>query len=251
MKGYSNSGIPYIDMEAIGAFVFSDFEKFREQCLIGAAKARKHFLTGKIGTQQTCLDPSMVELLTLYRHIVKTPYHPDYEVVKDLGYISGCEYLVLKYPTAYIGTSCSIRNTPHGTYEDKHQYASCIDLPALESFPHILEEIRSWNIFDDFGRILLFKNEHHSYTPIHKDYHLQDEFVWIGLSPEKNFFVYNASTQEKHFLNVRAGTFNNSDYHGSDGSNCATISLRVDGVFNERTRKLIKDHIDGKVSQAS
>lgn len=246
MNGYNNTGVPIVDLEKAGAIVFSDFEVFVDRMLLATAKSRAHFLTAYIGSQQTTFDQNQTELLSLYRKVIQTPFHPDYETMMKLGPIQGMEYLNMKYPCAYIGASCSIRNTPTGVYEGKERWANCVDRPVIENFPFLVDEIKSWGLFEEFGRIVMFRNEHHSFTPIHKDYHLQDEFVWISLSKnDKKFFVYDEKTQEKHFVgNARAVTFNNSDYHGSDPSDRLVVSLRVDGVFTEETRNKIARYLE-------
>jgi hypothetical protein len=248
MKGYNNSSIPFVDLEKAGAIVFNDFDSFIDKMIFAIAKSRPHFVTAFIGTQHTMFDQTQTELLSFYKNVLQSPQHPDFKTLTQLDPYQGMEYLNLKYPCAYIGASCSIRNTSSGAYNGKERWENCVDKPVIENFPFIVDEIKSWGLFEEFGRIVLFRNEHHSFTPIHRDYHLQDEFIWISLSKnDKKFFVYDEKNNIKHYFgNARAVTFNNSDFHGSDPSNRLVISLRVDGIFTEDTRQKIKKYLENQ-----
>ena len=244
MNGYNNNPrVPVIDLEAAGLLVFRDFEQLKERAFVGAALSRGHFLTAKIGQHVTVWQPEEghIELMTLYRQIISDPKHESHKMLRALGVKAGGEYLKWKYPTLYIGSSLSIRNTPDGNYNDKHLYEKTINMPCATNFSWLKDEVESWGIFEQFGRVILFANDHHSYTPIHRDWDKQDEFVWIGHSDNKHFFVYDEQTGTKHYVTGRANTFSNADYHGSDPSTRAGISLRVDGVFTTHVRDTLRD----------
>lgn len=244
MNGYNNNpSIPFIDFEASGLVVFRDFEKLRDDVMFGAAKAHDHFLTAKIGSSPGAIlapAPGHFELLTAARFIYARPEHALHARVKELGIGLACEYLKYKLPTQYIGRSLTLRNSPDSVYETKHLEAETKDRPVMAHFPWMHDEIRSWDLFEQYGRVLLFSNEHHSFTPIHRDYGKQDEFIWISITP-KRFFVYDEIKKERRYVTGRAVTFNNSDFHGSSPASRADLSLRVDGVFNERVRSKLKE----------
>lgn len=244
MKGYNcNPNFPVIDLEASGILVFRDFEKLRERSILGSAMSHASFLTAKIGQHVTVWQPEdgHIELMSLCRRILADQTHQDHKMVKLLGAKVGCEYLKYKYQTLYIGSSLSIRNTPDGAYDKKHLFSETVNTPCAVNFSWIKDEIESWGVFEQYGRIIMFANEHHSYTPIHRDWDQQDEFVWIGITDTKKFFVFNEETGEKHYVTGRANTFSNADYHGSDPSSCAGLSLRVDGVFTKETRDKLRE----------
>lgn len=241
MRGYNDSGKPFLDLEELGVLVFRDFERFKTRMFIGAALSRQGFLTAKIGQQNTIWggETAPVELMTLFRHIKNTPDHALYPIVSKMDTATACEYLKYVTPVSYIGTSCSIRNTPDGNYEEKHLRSKVVARPCIKNFTWLDEEIESWGLFQEFGRIILFQNEHHSYTPIHKDWDEQgDEFVWIGLT-DKKFFVYDEVNDVKHHFTGRAIAFSNADYHGGEPANGVSLSLRVDGVFTQEAREKI------------
>jgi hypothetical protein len=244
MNGYNNNpAVPFIDFEAAGLVVFRNFEKLRDDVMLSAAVAHGYFRTAKIGRTKGAIYkpvPGHIEVSTAVHSIMENKAHPLHARVKALGQLAAGEYLKYKLPTEYIGASLTLRTTTDGSYETKHQADKNVDLPAMEHFKFMHEEIQSWGLFSEYGRIVLFSNEHHSYTPIHRDYGLQDEFIWISITPKK-FFVFNEATEEKTYSPGRAVTFNNSDFHGSSPSTRAGLSLRVDGIFNERVRSKLKE----------
>jgi hypothetical protein len=239
MLGYNGSGKPFLDLEELGILVFRDFEKLKNQVFIGAALSHTGFLTAKVGQHRTLLDQSSpIELMTLYRHVIATPSHVLHKTVKQMDVATATEYLKYVTPITYIGTSLSIRNTPDGSYDLKHLRSKVINRPCAKHFPWLDEEIASWGLFSEWGRVILFQNEHHSFTPIHKDWDNQDEFVWIGLT-DKKFFVYDEVAKVKHHFTGRAIAFSNADYHGGEPSPHISLSLRVDGVFKQEVREKI------------
>lgn len=240
MKGYNNSGLPFVDLEASGILVFRDLESFKDRMILGAAQSYNFFMTGKIGGTESVWKPNGVELVSLYRLILADRTHEEHHKVTSLGFVRGCEYLKMKYPTIYIGSSFSISNTKDGGYEHKNKAKYCVDRPGSANFKFLKDEIQSLNVFEEFGRIVLFKNDHHSYTPIHYDWAHQDEFVWIPLS-RKSFFVFDEALEKKYHVTGSACTFNNSDYHGSDSSPFCSLSLRVDGVFTPGVRSRLAE----------
>jgi len=237
MKGYNNSGTPFVDLEGAGLVAFSDYEKLIRNLLIGTAKARGKFVVSTIGggAPDKILTRNGAELQTLLRFIASNPNHEDHELLHELGGAAALEYVKLKYRTVYIGSSLSIQNDERSAYENKSDYRLMQKREGSEHFEFLIPEIESWNLFEGIGRITLFLNEHSSFTPIHYDWGKQDDFVWMPVTPKK-FFVYDKSTKTKHFVTGRATTFNNSDYHGSDPSPFAALSLRIDGVFRPEAR---------------
>lgn len=234
MKGYNNSGIPSVDLEAAGLVVFTDHAKFIQNVMVGAAKVSDKFITSTYGGVNTILNRGgAAETLNLVRFIMSTPSHPDYQLLHELvkyGYKTIYEYIKYRYRTLYLGSSYSIQGHETGAYDSKSSASLVKKRPGSEHFEFLHDEIASWNLFSEVGRIILYANEHSSFTHIHFDWEKQDDFVWLPITSKK-FFVYNQHTKEKHFLKGRACTFNNSDYHGSDPSPFAQLSMRVDGIF--------------------
>lgn len=242
MRGYNdNPAFPYIDLEKEGLLVFTNFESLRDHCFLGAALARQYFLCSYIGNYDHVWKPpaEFIELRSAFFEAHGDPAHPDHEVAKQ-GMKIYAEYAKLKYPALYIGRSLTIRGTPNASYEHKGLAKATVNFPAAAHFPQLVQEIGRWNIFSEVGRIVFFSNEHNSFTPIHQDWGKQDEFVWIALSSDKKFFIFDEQKEEKRYLTGRAVTFNNADYHGSDPSPRAVISLRVDGVFKPEVRERLK-----------
>lgn len=104
------------------------------------------------------------------------------------------------------------------------------------------------NVFEEFGRTLFFIHEHDCELLTHRDGTKQrphrNEFLWINPTGIKSFFIYNENTTERHYVTSKAVFFNDLDMHGGDKNDIMTWTLRIDGVFTEEFRKLLKiDHI--------
>lgn len=239
MRGYNNSGTPFVDLETSGLVVFSDHEKLIRNLLIGVAKVRDKFATSTIGGNDTILDRGgAADLQNLVKYIMSDTSHPDHDLLPELGEKAALEYIKLKYRTIYIGSSFSIQSSDRSPFANKSDSRLATKREGSEHFDFLVPEIERWNIFEGIGRIIFFMNEHSSFTPIHFDSDKQDDFVWMPVTPKK-FFVYDEQTKTKHFVKGRAATFNNSDYHGSDSSPFAQLSFRIDGVF----RSGVKDRL--------
>ncbi len=124
------------------------------------------------------------------------------------------------------------------TWEGKHLRENSDVTNTTESFRPFLDWLDQQNIFSNYGRITIFLNEPNCFTPIHfdppyPDVSPKDEFIWITLDNRKRFFIIDNDTQEKTYIQGYVGTFDNHNYHGSEPSNYANWSLRVDGVFSD------------------
>jgi len=229
MEGYNNTKIPFVDLEEAGLVVFSSYEKLKDDLLVGVAKSRDKFFTGAFSGENTVLHRlGAPDLVGLCQYITNNPSHPDHKVVTELGFKNALEFLKFKYRTIYVGTSYHIQS--HDRYFGYGDAQAVKKRDGSENFDFIWAEIRSWNLFSEVGRMVFFMNEHASFTPIHSDGKAQTDFVWIPLTPKK-FFVFDEDTKEKHYVTGRISTFNGTDFHGSDPSNFAQLSLRIDGVF--------------------
>lgn len=122
------------------------------------------------------------------------------------------------------------------SWETKHLQNECVRMEPYETFKPLLDWIDAQNIFLEYGRVNIFLNEPYTQTPTHIDptkSNRQDQFVWITLDNRKKFFIYDQDTKIKHYLTGYVGTFDNHNYHGSEATEYASYSIRVDGIFSD------------------
>jgi len=159
-----------------------------------------------------------------------------YPYIKDLTHKELLLWLRYHFDITYGQSHLQIISSK--SWDNKHLKEESNTTPATESFKCLLDWVDKQNIFSSYGRVNLFLNEPYSITPIHHDppeRHIspKDQFIWITLSDRKQFFVYDESTNKKHYVNGTVSTFDNHNYHGSEPSRYASWSLRVDGVFSD------------------
>jgi hypothetical protein len=88
-------------------------------------------------------------------------------------------------------------------------------------------------IYDDSGKIV----------PAHRD-HLDteacNEFFWFRTNFKKPFYMLNPDTNEKKYVESYSAWFDSvNQYHGCDGAEGLSFSIRVDGKFTEEFRNMI------------
>ena len=122
-----------------------------------------------------------------------------------------------------------------GKFHLKHLSSETIVTPAGKDFNFLLDWINQQKIFDEIGRVVIFLNPEGNCTPIHRDYpnkSHKDQFLWIRFNKQKDFFVYDVDTKQKHFTKGYISTFDNYQWHGGEPSEVMGFSLRIDGVFS-------------------
>jgi hypothetical protein len=104
----------------------------------------------------------------------------------------------------------------------------------VEDTPLLKQWIASWNIFEDLGRIVVFKNVPGNSINIHRDASFcpnKMHQVSIQFTKNRRGFVYDEVTKEKFYYNTPAYTFNSCDTHGVDATDDEVFTLRIDGIF--------------------
>ncbi len=122
-------------------------------------------------------------------------------------------------------------------YLGKDRGANCDVMPWATDFEPIFQWLAAQDVFDDFGRVIIFINDEGTGCREHRDYPpsvgtRRDQFLWISLDNRKRFYVLNAASGQKHYLTGIVSTFDNANIHGSETNPFATWSLRVDGKFS-------------------
>jgi hypothetical protein len=164
------------------------------------------------------------------------------DLINKYPYIGDLNYkqllLWLRYNMDIKYGQCHLHVIKPHSWETKNLSAHCDKCVPYESFKPLLDWVDSQNIFSDYGRVNLFINEPYTLTPIHYDppsneYTDKDQFIWITLDDRKKFFVYDPESKTKPYLTGYIGTFDNHNYHGSEATEFASYSIRVDGVFSK------------------
>lgn len=138
-----------------------------------------------------------------------------------------------------VGSHSLVTRYPKNGYANKHLSKHSVAVPEDKNLKFFYDWLDEQNIFDDYGRVTFFINFPGSGTPIHKDYAgpdsaNNDEFVLINLYElEKKFFMYEPTSAGKTYISGVCNWFNTGNYHGSEPSERACYTLRVDGVFNQ------------------
>lgn len=169
-----------------------------------------------------------------------------YEFIQDLK--DNDQYAAwLSYTEDVVYGQRSVQIVYSNDWYKKHLKAHAIDTANKQYWGKFVDWLDAQHIFSEYGRIVVFLNEPNVYTPIHYDSlnrERPDEFIWISLDNRKKMFVFDAETEEKHYLNTHIGMFDTSNYHGADVSNLASWSMRVDGVFSDQflAKSLLNTH---------
>jgi hypothetical protein len=113
---------------------------------------------------------------------------------------------------------------------------------ASTEFPLLMDFIATLP-FSAVGRMLIIYDHTGAVVPPHRDHISTDlchEFVWFRSNLRKPFYLLNADTNEKLYVDCYSAWFDTvNQFHGSDASDGLSFSIRVDGVFNEKLRNLM------------
>ncbi|HLL77379.1 MAG TPA: hypothetical protein VK421_19145 [Pyrinomonadaceae bacterium] len=107
---------------------------------------------------------------------------------------------------------------------------------AAEEFSELMDFLATLP-FKATGRILVIYDDSGAVTPAHQDHLSTDvchHFVWLRTNRRKPFYVLNHETGEKLYVDSYSAWFDTvNQFHGSDGGEGLTFSIRVDGTFTD------------------
>ena len=113
---------------------------------------------------------------------------------------------------------------------------------AAEEFSE-LTDFLSTLPFKATGRMLVIYDDSGAATPAHRDHLTTDvchHFVWLRTNRRKPFYVLNHETGEKLYVDSYSAWFDTvNQFHGSDGGEGLTFSIRVDGTFTDDFMRLV------------
>jgi hypothetical protein len=106
--------------------------------------------------------------------------------------------------------------------------------------------------FKATGRMLIMYDDVYRDVPPHRD-HLETEtcheFIWFRTNLKKPFYMLNPRSGEKCYVESYSAWFDSvNQFHGSDGYDGLSFSIRVDGKFTDEFRAKIPKP---EVNQAS
>lgn len=88
-------------------------------------------------------------------------------------------------------------------------------------------------IYDGVGRAVSAHRDHDSSELCH-------EFIWFRTNLAKPFFMLDPVSDEKVYVRSHAAWFDTvNQFHGADANGRLSISIRVDGIFDEAFRRQI------------
>ena len=97
--------------------------------------------------------------------------------------------------------------------------------------------------FKAMGRMLIIYDDSGNAVPAHRDHldtGLRHDFIWFRTNLNKPFYVLNADTGDKLYVDSYSAWFDTvNQFHGSDASNGLSFSVRVDGIFSDELQKRI------------
>ena len=195
-------------------------------------------MTSVVGRQDNLYDQNLTELFDFAVETAKSGTLTDTTMYKSLGSMASfytyCKYM---YPVVALNQCLYARNPiPTARYHEKHLASSFADSTITPEFRFFFDWLDSQNIFNNYGRVVLFINEAGVESTLHRDYanpkSHKNEFIWISLDGAKKFYVYDSETKQKHFFSSPIVYFDNANWHGSESSQFASFSIRVDGEFS-------------------
>jgi hypothetical protein len=125
-------------------------------------------------------------------------------------------------------------------------------------FPNVVKWVETLieeEIFDHIGRVIFFHCEADGIPFEHRDLDAKNgmnqlsphrnEFIHIRPNTKKAFYIWDPETKNKTYLNTRVAWWNDQDWHGGERIMEQSYSLRIDGKFTEKFRKILKiDHLE-------
>jgi hypothetical protein len=106
--------------------------------------------------------------------------------------------------------------------------------------------------FKATARMLIIYDQAGRAVPAHRDHDdidLCHEFIWFRTNLDKPFYMLDPITNEKRYVRSHAAWFDTvNQFHGADGNGRLSISIRVDGIFDDDFRRRIPASIENKAA---
>ena len=93
------------------------------------------------------------------------------------------------------------------------------------------------------GRMLIIYDDSGNAVPAHRDHEdpeVCNEFIWMRTNFNKRFYLLNPESGAKLYVTSYSAWFDTvNQFHGADGNDTLSFSIRVDGIFNDVLRQQI------------
>ena len=113
---------------------------------------------------------------------------------------------------------------------------------AAEEFAPVMAFIKTLP-FAATGRILIIYDNAGHAVPAHRDHQDSEichEFIWMRTNFYKRFYMLNPVSGDQLYVESSSAWFDSvNQFHGADGSDGLSFSIRVDGIFSEELRRQI------------
>jgi len=131
--------------------------------------------------------------------------------------------------------------TPYD-YLDVDRPERWVPSAAAEEFQPLMDFIATLPFAATARALIIYDNGKNS-VPAHRDHtdgELCHEFIWMRTRFNKRFYMLDPSSGTKKYVVSHSAWFDSvNQYHGADGSNSLSFSIRVDGIFNDDLRRQI------------
>lgn len=126
-------------------------------------------------------------------------------------------------------------------YKDKHIQEKVTITEADKDFQELHSWIKTQDIFESYGRVIIWVHEPGSKILLHRDSvpnSKLDEFVWIRFDDRKKLYV--ETEDKKYYLDGYVNWFDTTYYHSSDICEKAAYSIRIDGIFTQKIKQFLE-----------
>ncbi len=263
IKGINNQ--PYFDLEKY--LDMNTFDSLQPEIYRGFSEARH---LAKEGTWMipgfTFKDMSyQIHWKPIYKAIQEFLALPDNDPVKQGGidlYRDFEDFNIRNKFTRYIKMAMGAYDPyiyyflwEQGSWDDRTAARKLTS--EAEYFPKTVQWIEnmSGSIFEDIGRVIFFHCEADGIPFEHRDldakngiditFPHRNEFIHIRPNTKKAFYLWDPENKNKIYLNTRAAWWNDQDWHGGERIMEQSYSLRIDGRFTPKFRRLLGiDHLE-------
>lgn len=119
-----------------------------------------------------------------------------------------------------------------------------------EHFPTLIrwiDKLVEDKIFSKINRAFIIGIDCNGYAHEHfdppTDPDRSPEFIHVRPNLNRPFYIRDIDTDQKYYVNSRVGWWNDGDVHGGEPTMGPSYALRIDGIFHDEFRNLIKNII--------
>jgi hypothetical protein len=113
---------------------------------------------------------------------------------------------------------------------------------AADEFSLLMDLISTFP-FKTTGRMLIIYDDHHNDIPAHRDHvdaGVLHDFIWFRTNLDKPLYMLSFQTGERQYVEGYSAWFDTvNQFHGIDGVDGLSFSVRIDGTFTDEFRSQI------------